>query len=434
MQTHQHDLDELFDELSDEGELLDATLEGVAQADSADDSDLVGGFRPKLAVEPRAYQTEALAAWLAAEGRGTVILPTGAGKTVLAMMAINKLKLRTLIIVPTIELLHQWRGAVIERLGVAADKVGVIGDGRRELRPITVITYASASMPEAPIGGFGLLVCDEAHHLPAPGHQAIAERSGARYRLGLTATPERGDGQEQLLYSLIGRPVYRRTPEELSAEGHLARFREQRIYVDLSPDEAMRYGALMGEWKWFLARKRGALARGGDFFGELIRRSGSDPAARSALRAHHQARMIALNAEAKIVETARLLAQHRAEKVLIFSEYNLLVDRLSRALALPSLTYRTPPEERRLTLERFRSGAYSKLAAGRVLNEGVDVPDASVAIVVSGNSTPREHIQRLGRVIRPKAREAVLYELVTRYTSEVGAARKRRKRPEQGAA
>jgi len=434
MQTHQHDLDELFDELSDEGELLDATLEGVARADSADDSDLVGGFRPKLAVEPRAYQAEALAAWLAAEGRGTVILPTGAGKTVLAMMAINKLKLRTLIIVPTIELLHQWRGAVIERLGVAADKVGVIGDGRRELRPITVITYASASMPEAPIGGFGLLVCDEAHHLPAPGHQAIAERSGARYRLGLTATPERGDGQEQLLYSLIGRPVYRRTPEELSAEGHLARFREQRIYVDLSPDEAMRYGALMGEWKWFLARKRGALARGGDFFGELIRRSGSDPAARSALRAHHQARMIALNAEAKIVETARLLAQHRAEKVLIFSEYNLLVDRLSRALALPSLTYRTPPEERRLTLERFRSGAYSKLAAGRVLNEGVDVPDASVAIVVSGNSTPREHIQRLGRVIRPKAREAVLYELVTRYTSEVGAARKRRKRPEQGAA
>jgi len=433
MQTHQHDLDELFDELSDEGELLDATLEGVARADSADDSDLVGGFRPKLAVEPRAYQAEALAAWLAAEGRGTVILPTGAGKTVLAMMAIDKLKLRTLIIVPTIELLHQWRGAVIERLGVAADKVGVIGDGRRELRPITVITYASASMPEAPIGGFGLLVCDEAHHLPAPGHQAIAERSGARYRLGLTATPERGDGQEQLLYSLIGRPVYRRTPEELSAEGHLARFREQRIYVDLSPDEAMRYGALMGEWKWFLARKRGALARGGDFFGELIRRSGSDPAARSALRAHHQARMIALNAEAKIVETARLLAQHRAEKVLIFSEYNLLVDRLSRALALPSLTYRTPPEERRLTLERFRSGAYSKLAAGRVLNEGVDVPDASVAIVVSGNSTPREHIQRLGRVIRPKAREAVLYELVTRYTSEVGAARKRRKRLEQGA-
>jgi superfamily II DNA or RNA helicase len=432
MPAHQHDLDELFESLSaEQEELLDAALEGddAALEALADDSDLAGGFRPRLTLAPRAYQAEALDSWLGAAGRGTVILPTGAGKTMLAMMAIDRLKLRTLIVVPTIELLHQWRSVAIERLGLAPDKVGVVGDGRRELRPITVITYASASMPEAPIGGFGLLVCDEAHHLPAPGHRVIADRSGAPYRLGLTATPERGDGQEEMLYSLIGGPVYRRTPEELSAEGHLARFKEKRIYVDLSPEEALRYGTLMGEWKWFLARKRGALARGGDFFGELIRRSGNDPAARSALRAHHQARMIALNAEAKIVETARLLAKHREEKVLIFSEYNLLVDRLSRALALPSLTYRTPPEERRLTLERFRGGAYSKLAAGRVLNEGVDVPDASVAIVVSGNSTPREHIQRLGRVIRPKAREAVLYELVTRYTSEVGAARKRRKRP-----
>jgi len=431
MPAHQHELDELFDALADEQEqLLDATLDGVEAPpqEYADDIDLAGGFRPKLALEPRPYQAEALAAWFNASGRGTVILPTGAGKTMLALMAIDKLKLRTLIVVPTIELLHQWRSAVIERLGLPPDKVGVVGDGRRELRPITVITYASASMPDAPIGGFGLLICDEAHHLPAPGHRIIAERSGAPYRLGLTATPERSDGQEEALYSLLGAPVYRRTPEELSAEGHLARFKEKRLYVDLSPEEAIRYGTLMGEWKWFLARKRGALARGGDFFGELIRRSGNDPAARSALRAHHQARMIALNAEAKIAETAKLLAKHRDEKVLIFSEYNLLVDRLSRALALPSLTYRTPPEERRLTLERFRSGAYSKLAAGRVLNEGVDVPDASVAIVVSGNSTPREHIQRLGRVIRPKAREAVLYELVTRYTSEVGAARRRRKR------
>lgn len=431
--THQqHELDELFAALeAEDEELLDATLDlDIPTAgDIADDADLAGGFRPKLALAPRPYQTEALEAWLAAQGRGTVILPTGAGKTMLAFMAIERLKLRTLIVVPTIELLHQWRNGAIERLGLAADKVGVVGDGRREVRPITVITYASATMPEAPIKDFGLLICDEAHHLPAPGHRAIAERSATPYRLGLTATPERSDGAEAELYRLIGAPVYRRTPEELAAEGHLARFREKRIYVDLSPDEAVRYATLMGEWKWFLARKRGALAKGGDFFGELIRRSGTDPAARSALRAHHAARMIALNAESKIVESARLLAKHRDEKVLIFSEYNLLVDRLSRALALPSLTYRTPPEERRLTLERFRSGAYSKLAAGRVLNEGVDVPDASVAIVVSGNSTAREHIQRLGRVIRPKAREAVLYELVTRYTAEVATARKRRQKP-----
>src|SRR6185295_8112707 len=232
------------------------------------------------------------------------------------------------------------------------------------------------------------------------------------------------------LYRLLGQVVYQRTPAELSAEGHLAKFREKRIYVDLQPEEALRYAALMTDWKWFIARNRGMLARGGDFFGELIRRSGSDPAARQALRAQHQARMIALNAESKLGEVARLLAQHRSDKVLIFSEYTALVDRISRALALPSITYRTAPDERKAILQAYRNGGYSKLVAGRVLNEGVDVPDASIAIVVSGNSTPREHIQRLGRIIRPKQREAVLYELVTRYTSEVGAARKRRKKPE----
>ena len=429
----QRELDELFDELEEAADgLLDATLDDERPAEplpfADDESELAGGFRTKLAFTPRPYQDDALAAWLAADGRGVVVLPTGAGKTVLALMAIDRLKLRTLVVVPTIELLYQWRDAAIERLGIPKSKVGVIGDGRREMRPITIITYASAAMPEAPIGGTGLLICDEAHHLPSPSYSAIPARCGAPYRLGITATPERSDGADNMLYALLGAVVYQRTPAELSAEGHLAKFREKRIYVDLRPEEALRYAALMTEWKWFVARNRGLLARGGDFFGELIRRSGSDPAARQALRAHHQARMIALNAEDKLGEVARLMAQHRDDKVLVFSEYTALVDRISRALALPAITYRTAPDERKAILRAFRSGAYSKLVAGRVLNEGVDVPDANVAIVVSGNSTAREHIQRLGRVIRPKKSEAVLYELVTRYTSEVGASRKRRKK------
>jgi superfamily II DNA or RNA helicase len=425
----QRELEELVAELEEAGDgLLDAALDdGPAEGKPADEAELAGGFRAKLAVTPRPYQEDALAAWMQAGGRGVVVLPTGAGKTVLALMAIAKLGLRTLVVVPTIELLYQWRDAAVERLGVPASAVGVVGDGRRELRPITVITYASAAMPNAPVGGFGLLVCDEAHHLPAPAYQGIVARSATPYRLGITATPERSDGAAGALDALLGPVVLQRTPAELSAEGHLAKYREKRIYVDLSPDEALRYGTLMSEWKWFLARHRHQLARGGDFFGELIRRSGSDPAARQALRAHHQARMIALNAEAKIGVVAELLAQHRQDKVIVFSEYTALVDRVSQALALPALTYRTQAQERKAILGAFRGGAYSKLAAGRVLNEGVDVPDANVAIVVSGNSTAREHIQRLGRVIRPKREEAVLYELVSRYTSEVASARKRRK-------
>lgn len=430
----QREMDELFVEQEEiEDGLLDATLDDEQSAEplpfTTDETELVGRFRAKLAFTPRPYQEEALAAWLASDGHGVVILPTGAGKTVLALMAIAQLNLRTLIVVPTIELLYQWRDALRERLGMSKQAIGIIGDGHHERRMVTIITYASAGLPESPIGGTGLLICDEAHHLPSASYRSIPKRSGARYRLGITATPERSDGAETALIHLIGPIVYQRSPNELSQEGHLAKFREKRIYVNLQPEEALRYAALITEWKWFVARNRTLLARGGDFFGELIRRSGSDPSARQALRAHHQARMIALNAEDKLQEVARLLAHHRNDKVLIFSEYTALVDRISRALFIPALTYRTAPDERKAILQAYRAGAYSKLVAGRILNEGVDIPDANIAIVVSGNSTPREHIQRLGRVIRPKSSEAVLYELVTRYTSEVSTARRRRAAP-----
>lgn len=427
MEVEQRELDETWGLDEEDADLLDATLpEDVADGDDADEHALAGDFRAKLRLEPRSYQTEAIERWIANDGRGVVVLPTGAGKTVVALMAIEYTRLRTLVVVPTIELLYQWRNAIVERLGVARGKVGVVGDGRKEWRPITVTTYASAAMPAARIGETGLLICDEAHHLPSPAYAEIAHRSHAPYRLGLTATPDRADGQHRALAALLGPEVYRRAPADLSAEGHLAQYDEKRIFVSLAPEEQLRYDALMGEWKWFLASKRHLLARGGDFFGELVRRAGNDPQARRALQAHHQSRMIALNAEAKLSEVERLLREHAADKVIVFSEYNALVDTLSERLALPSITYKTAPEERKATLDAFRSGAYSKIVTGRVLNEGVDVPDANVAIVVSGSATTREYVQRLGRIIRPKQNRAVLYEVITRKTGEVNTARKRR--------
>jgi superfamily II DNA or RNA helicase len=425
MEVEQHELDDLLEEYGDES-FFDTALNDDDLEPSLDDSRFAGGYRAKLVFEPRSYQQEAIARWVEHDGRGVVVLPTGAGKTVVALMAIERTRLRTLVVVPTIELLHQWRDAIVERLGVAASKVGVVGDGRKEWRPITVITYASAAMPNAPIGDFGLLICDEAHHLPSPSYAEIARRCSAPYRLGLTATPERADAQHRVLYNLLGVEVYRRAPADLAAEGHIAQYDEKRIFVSLEPEEQLRYESLMGEWKWFLASKRHMLARGGDFFGELIRRSGSDPQARRALQAHHQARMIALNAGAKLQVVEDLLGEHRKDKVIVFSEYNALVDTISARLALPAITYRTVPEERKATLEAFRDGSYSKIVTGRVLNEGVDVPDANVAIVVSGSATKREYIQRLGRVIRPKATRAVLYEVITRKTGEVNTARRRR--------
>jgi len=115
-----------------------------------------------------------------------------------------------------------------------------------------------------------------------------------------------------------------------------------------------------------------------------------------------------------------------SDQVILFSEYNPVVEQISRRFCLPSITYKTPAEERRIILERFRTGQYSKLVTGRVLNEGVDVPDCRVAIIVSGNSTKREYIQRLGRVLRPKLEQALLYELVTTGTTEEEMAKRRR--------
>lgn len=381
-------------------------------------------FAPSLSLRARSYQRDAIRNWLSNDGRGVVVLPTGAGKTVVAFQALAEVPVRALVIVPTIELLRQWRAGLIEKAGVPEDQVGVVGGGERTVRAVTVMTYDSAAMPRRRLNEFGLLIVDEVHHLPAPTYRAIAEKAAAPWRLGLSATPERSDGGHYDLATLVGPEVYRRRPADLAEEGHIARYREKRIYVDLTPEERARYDLLMAEWRWYLASKRSMLGRGG-LFEQLIRQSAHDPAARRALQAQRQARMIALNAESKIDRVAELLAQHRTDPAIVFAEHVATVEAIGRRLALPTITYRTPPDERRLVLERFRSGRYTKLAAGRVLNEGVDVPDARVAIVVSGSAATREYIQRLGRVLRPKPGEAVLYELISRRTTEGKAARRR---------
>jgi superfamily II DNA or RNA helicase len=383
-------------------------------------------FAPRLDLTPRPYQREAVAAWLRAGGRGMIVLPTGAGKTVVAFDAMARLGVRTLVVVPTIELLRQWRGEAVTRLGAPEDAVGMIGGGERVSGPLTIITYDSAAMPRRRLDGFGLLVFDEAHHLPAQSYRAIAKKCRAPWRLGLSATLERADGRHAELEELIGPLVYERHPEELAAQRHIASYRERRVYVDLTPEEELRYETLMAEWRWYVATRRTQLGGGEGLFAALVRRSGFDPAARRALRAHHEARLVALNAGAKVERIEELLHKHQRDKVIIFSEYTDMVDRVSRALFLPAITYRTPAAERRAILGGFRAGEFTKLVTGRVLNEGVDVPDANVAIVASGSASMREYVQRLGRVLRPKPEEALLYELISRRTTERNAARRRR--------
>jgi len=383
-------------------------------------------FSTALAIEPRPYQEDALTAWLAQGSAGVVVLPTGAGKTFVAAMAIVETGLWTLAVVPTIDLLQQWRTALATALSLNIDDIGTFGGGEKELKPITIITYDSAALYPRELSRFGLLIFDECHHLPAPTYRLIAESAFSPLRLGLSATPERSDMAHVELDELIGPEVYRRSPAELTEGRYLAQYPEKIIDIALSGEDEIRYAEQRRIYSSFLRRRRIVIRSPEDFQQKLIFLSARDPEARTAMLAWREARQIAMNAPAKYSEIERLLHKHAADQVLLFSEYNPVVDQISRRFCLPSITYKTPTEERRTILDRFRTGQYTKLVTGRVLNEGVDVPDCRVAIIVSGNSTKREYIQRLGRILRPKEGEALLYELVTTGTTEEEMAKRRK--------
>lgn len=383
-------------------------------------------FATTLQVEPRPYQEEALTHWLGAGSAGVVILPTGAGKTMVAALAIHATGLWTLAVVPTLDLLQQWRAALSASLLVRSDDIGIFGGGEKDIKPITIITYDSAALYTHELKRFGLIIWDECHHLPAPTYRFIAEGAFTPFRLGLSATPERSDMAHLDLDHLIGPEVYRRSPAELTEGRYLARYKELRMKVELSPEDEARYAEQHRIYRTFLQRRRISIRTPEDFQRKLIYASARDPEARAALLAWRETRTIAMNAPAKYDEIERILQRHAADQVILFSEYNIVVDEISRRFCLPSITYKTPAEERRTILERFRSGQYTKLVTGRVLNEGVDVPDCRVAIIVSGNSTKREYIQRLGRILRPKEGDALLYELITGGTTEENVAKRRK--------
>ncbi len=379
----------------------------------------------EVAQQPRPYQSEAITSWEKANHKGVVVLPTGAGKTLVALLAVSTLNTHTLICVPTLDLLGQWRTSLLANTNLQEEEVGTWGGGDKDLKPVTVITYDSAAIHSRILSQFGLLVFDEVHHLPADTYRTIAEGAIATARLGLSATPDRSDLRHADLDYLVGPVVYERMPAQLREDRHIADYRTEQIAVTLTEEERTRYDRAAEVYRAYLRKNRISMRSGTDYERFLIWRSGNDPAAREALLAHQAARKIALSASGKLDVVARLLERHSADRVLIFSEYNSLVDTIGSQFCLPTVTHKTPAAERKAVLDGFRSGRFSKLATGRVLNEGVDLPDANVAIILSGSATKREFIQRLGRVLRPKATEAVLYEIVTEETTEESISRRR---------
>jgi superfamily II DNA or RNA helicase len=375
--------------------------------------------------EPRPYQAEALAAWRARQGRGVVVLPTGAGKTWVACLAIDDKRRSTLVIAPTLDLVRQWYDVLRTTFGVP---VGVIGGGEYDVRSLTVSTYDSAHIHMEHLGNrFGLVVFDECHHLPGPAYALAARACVAPFRLGLTATPERADGRHSDLDELVGPIVYRKDIVDLSAEGgYLAPYDTVRLTVELGPEDRRAHDEARAIYRDFLARN-GIRMSSPTGWSDFIIRSARSEDGRRAMAAYRRQRDIAFAAPAKLDYVGLLLDRHRDDRTLLFTQDNATAYEISRRFLVPIITHETRVRERSEILAGLADGGYGAVVTSKVLNEGVDIPDAAVAIVVSGSASVREHVQRLGRVLRARAgKRALLYELVTASTTETFTSARRR--------
>ncbi|MBI4953614.1 MAG: DEAD/DEAH box helicase [Myxococcales bacterium] len=372
---------------------------------------------------PFPYQKEALAAWEAAHGRGVVVLPTGAGKTFVATLAIDRKRRSTLVVVPTLDLLSQWYDLLTAAYPVP---VGIVGGGYHELGELTVTTYDSAHLHLDRLGNrFGLVVFDECHHLPGPSYALAARAALAPYRLGLTATPERTDGGEALYAELIGPIVYRRDIVELSGD-YLAEYETTRIGVPLTPAERELYAAERALYTGYL-REQGIRMSDPRGWSEFVMRSARSDQGRRAMLAYRTQRRLALAAEGKIATLERLLHAHRKDRVIVFTEDNATVHLIAERFLVPCITHQTKLKERSAILAALNAGELGAVATSKVLNEGVNVPEANVAVVLSGSGSVREHVQRLGRILRKRAgKRAILYELVSEGTGEESTSARRR--------
>ena len=372
---------------------------------------------------PRPFQAEALDAWRRAGGRGTVVLPTGAGKSHVAVLAIDDKRRSALVVAPTLDLVRQW----YDLLRLSFDEpVGVVGGGDYEVAPLTVTTYDSAYIHMQHLGArFGLVVFDECHHLPGQSYALAAELCLAPYRLGLSATPERADGLDRRLDALVGPNVYRLDISDLSGQ-YLASYETVRIEVDLDGEERHRYEAARAVYLDFV-RAQGIRLGSRAGFSEFVMRSAVSEAGRRAMAGYREQRALAFAASAKLEVLGDLLTRHRGDRALVFTQDNRTAYEISRRFLVPVITHQTKVTERSEILAGLAEGTYGAVVTSKVLNEGVDVPEANVAVVVSGSGSTREHVQRLGRVLRHREdKRAVLYELVTRATSEVYTSERRR--------
>ncbi len=345
--------------------------------------------------EPRAYQRSAVAAFYAggapSGGSGVVVLPCGAGKTIVGIAAMEAIGRATLILTPNTIAVRQWIQEILDKTDLPPEMVGEYSGERKEICPVTVSTYqiltyrrnGDEEYPHFSLFSdydWGLIIYDEVHLLPAPVFRVTAEIQSRR-RLGLTATLIREDGQEADVFSLIGAKKYDVPWRELEKQGWIATAECHEIRVSLPEEEQFTYA---------MAKER-----------EKHRLAAENPA--------------------KIALVNNLVEQHRQDQILIIGQYLDQLKLLAERLDAPLLTGKTPNKQREKLYEQFRSGKIKRLVVSKVANFAIDLPDANVAIQVSGTFGSRqEEAQRLGRILRPKedGSTAYFYTIVTRNTCD----------------
>jgi superfamily II DNA or RNA helicase len=348
-----------------------------------------------------------------------VALPTGAGKTLVALAAIARLGVAALCLVPTRVLLDQWARALA---ACWPHPIGRLGDGEHQVAPVTVATYASAVVWAPRIGDrFGLVIVDEAHHVGAWCPADMFEMLVAPARLGLTATPPERSGA---LARHVGPVVYALGVDDLAGDA-LAAYDVITVPVALERDERLRYRELRGRFATVYAEL--ARATPGLGWNEFVGLAATRADGKHALEAWRAYRSIIAYPAGKRDALRELLARHAGSRTLVFTSDNATAYAIARELLVMPITHEIGKAERAWALDRFRAGELPVLVSSQVLDEGIDVPDADIAIVVGGSSSTRRHVQRIGRVLRPRdGKRARVYELVVGETKEVEYVERRR--------
>ncbi len=376
----------------------------------------------KKSPDLRRYQSEIYERW-AEKKKGVIVMPTGAGKTLVGIKAVCDIHKPALCVVPTLSLVDQW----LEKFKDFSDDIGEWTGRRKALAPITVSTYDSASISADFLGNkFEILIFDEVHHLPSENYRRIALFSIAQYRMGLTATLEREDNLHELIKDLVG-DTYELSYKDV--EDFLADWEIKQIKVRISRENYSKYRELMSKYISFCI-KQGLDPREKTSFLRVINMSAHSQEAREALLSHRLAKDISKNSGEKLEVVGQLIQKHQNDKIIIFTDSQSMAYRISETFLIPCITSDIPQEERQKYMVGFSSGVYHAIVSAHVLDEGIDVPDASCAIVVSGSSSSREFIQRLGRILRPSKPKAVLYEIISAGTSEKFSSERRKNKLE----